>query len=163
MHRSLFVAPLVVAMLSVVSRAAAQDSTFPPVAARVRVTINEAGQARELTGNLLALNRDSILFSPGRQALPIDRLIRLEVRDGTQHHPFAGLFIGAAVGAIVGATWAASNASHHQQTQFGVRPDYTPGVMAVYGGIAGVGVGAPVGLVIGLFNYDRWTAVKIPR
>ena len=139
--------------------AAAQDSVALPTAARVRMTINEAGERQLVTGNILAMNRDSILLS-GRQAISLDRVIRLEVVDGRQRHPFAGMFIGAAVGAIVvgSAVWIRANHSEPSQYSDG----YTPRGLAVLGGMFGGAVGAPVGLLIGSLKiFERWKPVSI--
>ena len=140
--------------------AAAQDSVALPTAARVRMTINEAGERQLVTGNILAMNRDSIFLS-GRQAISLDRVIRLEVSDGRQGHPFAGMFIGAAVGAIVvgSAVWIRAN--HFEPSQYG-SDGYTPRGVAVLGGMFGGAVGAPVGLLIGSLKiFERWKPVSI--
>jgi hypothetical protein len=140
-----------------------QLASSQPLAPGSRVRFTYAGDDAR-TGTLVALTADSLeVRLPGRSQasrMPLSRVMRLDVSNGSERHILAtgqlGLLVGVAVGAGIGAV---SNVSCDAN---GV------GCMSrsdnmMLGGVFLGALGGVVGLIAGLRGSEKWEHVQLQR
>ncbi|UCD23432.1 MAG: hypothetical protein JSW51_10325 [Gemmatimonadota bacterium] len=144
---------------------------------RVRAVCNYGGYLATLTdpgacqvrleGRLEAIRSDTLIVSTNGAAperIPIEDIVRVEVRRGTKSHAREGLLIGALSGTLLGALYGAMTYEPCAPSGTGMlsgleclmAPE-SAGEAAVWGGMAGGLLGGAVGALIGLMvRTDKW-------
>ena len=147
----------------------------PPLEPGARVRVTHCGplavysgrkrtDCRTTQGNLVAMTSDSVVLNAGasneRLSVPRDLMTRLRVTSGQRGRAGRGALIGTLVGVGAGAGFGIASCA---MLETGCYEPPTGAVAlgtGIFGGIAGVLVGATVGAFI---KTDRWEEVPLDR
>lgn len=127
---------------------------------RVRFTTRDgASRGARRVGVLQQVFRDSVTvdWPDGvRETLPLGRLARLEVSDGSGSFVVHGMGYGFVAGAVAGAAYGLAQGDGGEYFP----PVAVAAVMSVAGGLVGTAAG---GLVGALGRRERWTRVRLEQ
>ena len=134
----------------------AQQLSYPPAGARVRVTLRPPQHDQPIVGTLARLGRDSIVVrsvDAGSLAYPTSRVRWLEVSRGRRGHALLGGVMGGIGGAAIGIGLAAAACGD------GCVGATTLGLVPVGTTLVGAALGALTGSLI---HSERWERAPVP-